>query len=354
MRGAHCFTRHHGNGYEVAYLDHLLCTRHTVSAERVFLCGGSINTTELLLRSFHQHQQCGQPEGDPTLGMGLEPVDHVGKNYFINSDALALVVNANRETFPSAGPVITTALVYDGEQVKGDDGRVTTQKARRHRHSVRGGARSWFLIQDGGYPLPIEPLTAAFKNPLLLGRNVFDAEPFRPLTTMGSAAVPAVPDRYVSLLDGLRAAFRAGQFPDVLPGNFKIAFDELHQLAQRLRDDEIGGLTEDVRDTVLLNAFPFRQLKGLHIDECWPRVWKWLFRLSLRIMHIDRPELLASTLDATHHRYGVDTARSLPDRFVHALLGEPYPVNPPKTSFPRSSASFPESAASGTARDGAR
>jgi len=323
----------HGNVYEVAYLDHLLRTRHTVSAERVFCCGGSINTTELLLRSFHQHKQCGQPESDPTLGIGLELVDHVGKNYFINSDALALVADANRETFQSAGPVITTALVYDGEQVKDDDGRFTTQKPRRHRHSVRGGARSWFLIQDGGYPLPLEPLTAAFKNPLLLGRNVFDAEPFRPLTSMGSAVVPAIPDRYVSLLDGLRAAFLAGQFPDVLPGAFKTAFDALHRLAQRLRDDEIGDLAEDVRDAVLLNSSPFRFLKFFHIDEAWPRAWNWFFRFSLQLMRIHRSELLASTLDATHHRYGVDTARGLPDRFAHTLLGEPYPVNPPRTSF---------------------
>ena len=41
-----------GNGYEVAYCDHLLGTQQMVSAEHVFLCGGSVNTTELLLRSF--------------------------------------------------------------------------------------------------------------------------------------------------------------------------------------------------------------------------------------------------------------------------------------------------------------
>jgi len=315
------------NCYSVVYLDHLLRTRDTVSAERVFLCGGSINTTELLLRSFHQREQRTRGEGDPTLGNGLASVDQVGENYFINSDALAVVVNANRETFPSAGPVITTALVYDGE-------RGQTQP-RRQRPPVPGGARSWFLIQDGGYPVPVEPLAAAFKSPLLLGRNEFDTEPFRRLTSIGAPAVEPVPDRYVSFLDGLRAAFKARQLPDVLPRDLKTAFDALHRLAQRLRDDEIGDLADDIRDAVLLNSSLFRCLKDLHINEVWPGAWKWFFRLSLRLMHIRRCELLATTLDATHHRYGVDTPRSLPDRLVHALLGKPYPVNPPKTSFPR-------------------
>ena len=216
----------------------------------------------------------------------------MGKDYFINSDALALVVNANRHTLPSGGPVITTALVYDGERVKDADGQPDARRTRCHRASLPGGGRSWFLIQDGGYPLAIERLTAVFKSPLLLGRNRFDTEPFV-LTTIGAAAAQASDlDRYESFLDGLHAAFTEGEFPDIVPEHFKTAFEALHRLAQGLRDHEIGDLAEDVRDAVLMKFLPFRLLKRFHVDTACPRTWRWFFRLSLWIMHIDRPELL--------------------------------------------------------------
>jgi choline dehydrogenase-like flavoprotein len=324
-----------GGGYQVTYLDHLIDARHTASAEHVFLCGGSVNTTELLLRSFRQYDQMERRDGDQTLGSGLPPVEHVGANYFINADALALVVDAKRETAPSAGPVITTALVYAAHRIKDAAGRVTTGEPRRHRRSIPGAPRSWFLIEDGGYPIPVEQLTAVFKSPLLLGRNRFDVEPFQTLTTIGAAAVNHAPDRYASFLDGLRAAFVAGQLPDVLPRDVQTAFDALLQRACQLRDEEIGDLTEDVRDAVLADSGFFRGLKALHVDTAWPWAWRAAFWVALRLMPIGRDELLASTLGATDHRYGVDTVRGLPDRIAHALLGEPYPVNPPKTSFPR-------------------
>jgi choline dehydrogenase-like flavoprotein len=321
-----------GNGYQVTYLDHLIDARHNASAKHVFLCGGSVNTTELLLRSFHQYEQLKSDQGDPALGSGLPPVEHVGVNYFINADSLALVVDANRETAPSAGPVITTALVYDDRAAAGP---VTVRESRRPRRSTPGGDRSWFLIEDGGYPIPLEQLTAVFKSPLLLGRNRFDIEPLQSLTRIGAAAVKTAPDRYSSFLDGLRAAFEAGQLPDVLPRDVQTALDALLQRACQLRDEEIGDLTEDVRDAVLADSVPFRWLKALHVDTAWPWAWKLAFKLALQLMPIGRDELLANTLGATHHRYGVDRVRGLPDRVVHALLGEPYPVQPPKTSFPR-------------------
>jgi choline dehydrogenase-like flavoprotein len=317
-------SRDNQGGYQVTYRDHLIDARHTASAEYVFLCGGSVNTTELLLRSFRQYDQMKRREGDPTLGSGLQPVKDVGANYFTNADALALVIDANRETAPTAGPVITTALVCGDTAAAGP----VTGKPGRHR-------RPWFLIEDGGYPIPLEQLTAAFKSPLLLGRNRFDDEPFRPLTTIGAAAVNHAPDRYASFLDGLRAAFVADQLPDVLPRDVQIALDALVQRACQLRDEEIGDLTEDVRDAVLADSLLFRLLKALHVDTAWPWAWQAIFKKSLKFMHIGRDELLANTLGATHHRYGVDTVRRLPDRVVHALLGEPYPVNLPKTSFPR-------------------
>jgi choline dehydrogenase-like flavoprotein len=320
-------------GYEVVYHDHLLGTRKTVAARHVFLCGGSVNTTELLLRSFHQNKQRAAGCGDSTPCNGLTPVQHVGEHYFINSDSLALVANAKRETFPSAGPVITTALVYDGEPVNDEAGQLRfIQKAPRPRRAVPGGGRSWFLIEDGGYPVPVDSLTAVFKTPLLLGRNSFDAEPFRPLTTIHDPLAATASDRYVSLLDGLHAAFREGQLPDVLSKDLKRALDVEQRLARQHRDQEIGHLVEDVRDAVLANLPWLRFVKRV-MDRLWPGAWAGFFNWWLRLVGIEREQLLATVVSATEHRYGVDTARTLPERLADALLGRPYPVNRPKTSL---------------------
>ena len=94
----------------------------TLTARQVFLCCGAINSTELLLRCrdvFHT-----LPALSPRLGDG----------YSGNGDFLAFGFGLKEACFPSRGPVITSALLYDRVEADG------------HR---------WFLLEDSGVPLPI-------------------------------------------------------------------------------------------------------------------------------------------------------------------------------------------------------
>ena len=314
--------------YTIVYEDHLLETKESVSARYVFLCAGAMNTTELLLRS---QDQAIDRHADRALGAGLAAkIPGVGENYFINADAPAMVFGANQETFPSAGPVITCALHYDGQYIPG----VGVRKAKPR---DRGGRppRSWFLIEDGGYPQAVARFFSVLQMPGLLGRNGFDAAlvPRAVVSAARAATTEPRPDRYPSFQDGFAAALIAGTLPDVLPVDFKTASTSLRTLLGHLRDAEVGDLAEEVRDAVLLNSSIFRQLKAWEVDRLWPSLWQKAYRLAVRWMRIDRVALLKSTLDATHHRYGVDTPRELPSRLAHLLMNEPYPVNPSQSAF---------------------
>ena len=317
--------------YTLVYKDHLLDTNDSISARYVFLCAGAVNTTELLLRSQHQASEHQAGRAEEALGAGLTTkIPEVGKSYFINADAPAMIFGANQETFPSAGPVITSALYFDGEHVPGAPVRKVTPRKRGVARE-----RSWFLIEDGGYPQAVARFFSVFQTPALLGRNAFDADlvPRTVLTAARAATTAPRPDRYPSLLDGFAAAFVAGTLPDVLPTDFNTASASLKNLARTLRDAEVGDLAEEVRDAVLLNSDLFRRLKSWEIDRLWPWLWQKVYQIAVRWMRIDRKELLGSTLDATHHRYGVDKPRELPSRLAHLLLNEPYPVNPPQSAF---------------------
>jgi cholesterol oxidase len=90
----------------------------TVSADQVFLCLGSVNSTELLLRCRDQHRTL------PRLSARL------GHGYSANGDFLALGLNPSEPFGATHGPTITTAYVHDREQ----DGR-----------------RIRLTVEDGGY-----------------------------------------------------------------------------------------------------------------------------------------------------------------------------------------------------------
>jgi cholesterol oxidase len=90
----------------------------TVSAEQVFLCLGSVNSTELLLRCRDQHRTL------PRLSARL------GHGYSANGDFLALGLSPSEPFEATRGPTITTAYVHDREQ----DGR-----------------RIRLTVEDGGY-----------------------------------------------------------------------------------------------------------------------------------------------------------------------------------------------------------
>lgn len=107
-----------GDGYVVHYRDLGSDTSHQITAPAVFVCAGAINSTELLLRSRNRG-------GLPDLSARL------GHSYSGNGDLPGLVFGTRQAVHPSQGPTITTGLLYDD----------------RAAHN-----RSWFLVEEGGYP----------------------------------------------------------------------------------------------------------------------------------------------------------------------------------------------------------
>lgn len=133
--------------YEVEYRDHLQRGKlRTLSARNVFLCAGSVNTTELLLRS-------------RDAGLPLATPDEVGAAFHPNADEVAAVFDCDEEHELDRGPTITSATLYED----GD---------------------SWLMFQDGGLPSYLEPFLGLYRSPLWLHRNGFahrpaDADPER-------------------------------------------------------------------------------------------------------------------------------------------------------------------------------
>jgi cholesterol oxidase len=112
-----------GGGYRVVYRDHGGAGEGEVRARWVFVCAGSVNSTELLLRCRDQFR---------TLP-GLSPA--LGTRYSGNGDYLAFAFNTAERAPPWDGPTITAGVLVD-------------QPAEQ----AAGGDRVWFVLEDGGYP----------------------------------------------------------------------------------------------------------------------------------------------------------------------------------------------------------
>ncbi|MCL2450734.1 MAG: GMC family oxidoreductase N-terminal domain-containing protein, partial [Polyangiaceae bacterium] len=108
-------------GYVVTYRDFARGGERAVGAKAVFVCGGAINSTELLLR-------CRDDQALPHLSPAL------GEGYSGNGDFLAFAFDTEDDVRPDYGPTITTGVIYD---------------------RTDGGIRSWFTLQEGGYPAQI-------------------------------------------------------------------------------------------------------------------------------------------------------------------------------------------------------
>jgi cholesterol oxidase len=97
----------------------------TITSDRLVLSAGSYGSTYLLLRNRHAF---------PAIGGAL------GTHWCGNGDLLGFLADSKRDLDPSIGPVITSAIRYDGERGRG------------------------YYIEDGGYP--------GFLSWLLEGTNV--------------------------------------------------------------------------------------------------------------------------------------------------------------------------------------
>jgi choline dehydrogenase-like flavoprotein len=198
----------------------------SVRAKHVFLCAGSLGTTELLLKNSHllNTERMSRADGGP-----------LGSSYFPNADSVAGVFDCRDPHEVDYGPTITSAILYrkdvDDEFAWSLDfshGRGPAPEAGARivgRNSKAGGvlsyyplldwgtwntgaagafvltsvegtfvanedldieggatakARStavrqkhWFMAEDGGYPPDLEPLVGIFRSPVWLRRNRF-------------------------------------------------------------------------------------------------------------------------------------------------------------------------------------
>ena len=197
-----------------------------VRARYVFLCAGSVNTTELLLNNTHLWNDAGKAEMAGPLG----------SHYFPNSDSLAVVFDCEEPHEADYGPTITSAFLYrkaaeNSQSLDFEDGHFTNGSAEKpavgaeitgessHARATlaheplldwgewdgKGAVGSlvltdvgettftpgevieigtqatakvrsvnsehWFLVEDGGYPSDLEALTGLFRSPLWLRRN---------------------------------------------------------------------------------------------------------------------------------------------------------------------------------------
>jgi choline dehydrogenase-like flavoprotein len=131
--------------YTVTYRDHITANdAATVRARSVFLCAGSVGSTQILLRS-----RDGLPMPDASKA-------HIGRRFFANGDGIAMVYDTQPTPVPTRGPTITTSLLYN--QSAPDP-------------TGAGTSAEWFLVQDGGYPKWLESVMGLFRGDFWLQRN---------------------------------------------------------------------------------------------------------------------------------------------------------------------------------------
>ena len=99
-------------GYEVIYRDHRDDNKKTVSAPLVFLCAGTLGTTEILLRS--------RDRG------GLKLTDKLGTHFSTNGDFGAFAVGTAKPVHSSVGPINTcqVSTKMDNLHIKVEDSAI--------------------------------------------------------------------------------------------------------------------------------------------------------------------------------------------------------------------------------------
>jgi len=197
-------------------------------ADYVFVCAGAVNTTELLLRCretktltftgnglgarFHPNQDnlsaifdCDEPhelDRGPTITSSLvydrEPDDHESsarwrlafRGASFEPSLGSLVVSESGGIAEVAAPAYLVSGSYqkdgnamgeltlarlEGDFKEGEELFIDCKPWGQINAGVRK-LRHWFLIQDGGLPVEVEPALGIFRSPLWLGRNAFREE----------------------------------------------------------------------------------------------------------------------------------------------------------------------------------
>jgi choline dehydrogenase-like flavoprotein len=290
------------DGYTVRYRDHAIGDEDaSVRARSVFLCAGSVNSTNLLLRSKGQ------------LPMPAASKAHVGHRFFANGDAIAMVYDTVPAPSPTLGPTITTALLYN----KGMPGGPI---------AARG---DWFLLQDGGYPKWLEPMLGLFRGDFWLERN-------RMTHSRKGAALPdpteakresearteRIDKMGRALLDRLNArrAFRHPRGAETLAAELGIEkifppqireqlIPNLRRFAHLLEDGEAGPISRETLDEIDRRVVASK-------PACLRPLFKWLAKRAKAQV---QPHLLGATLEILH-RHFLKAPPDIKEPFTFAVL----------------------------------
>jgi choline dehydrogenase-like flavoprotein len=174
------------DGYRLHCEDHLLGSKTIwFTARHVFLCAGSLGSTELLLRSRIAVPWDAQ---GPLPLQPAEPAKPDDRNRFYgNGDNLAVVFDTDEALEPTHGPTITTALLHVGEKKTPRDGSYDPMPGESDEaaqdvtdEAAQQKTRPWFLLEDGGMPPNIVELLGLFRSGYWMGRNRFTPPGFVP------------------------------------------------------------------------------------------------------------------------------------------------------------------------------
>ena len=298
------------DGYTVTYHDHVTGdAAATVRARSVFLCAGSVNSTHLLLRS-KDH-----------VGMTEASRANVGRRFFVNGDAIAMVYDTAPAPTPTRGPTIATSLLYNNRSL-----------------DLTGTRGDWFMIQDGGYPKWLEPVLGLLRADFWLQRNRIaanregrtvdrdaaarDAAAIGDLMERTTRAVLGVLDARRAYHDPSRAGVLASRFglppkdgarspaqglgiDDVLPPQIRKILEDARGTAHSVEDREADALSKQTTEELV-----FRLVHCDHQDENAVRGL---------LNEFFEPHRLKATREATN-QYFLDIPRGVAEPFTAAIL----------------------------------
>jgi choline dehydrogenase-like flavoprotein len=297
--------------YTVTYHDHVIDDpAATVRTRSVFLCAGSVNSTYLLLRS-KDH-----------VGMDEASKPNVGRRFFVNGDAIAMVYDTQTPPAPTPtlGPTIAMSLLYNNRSL-----------------DLTGTRGDWFMIQDGGYPKWLEPVLGLFRADVWLQRNRIAARRDGPAADREAAAREAA--AITDLVDGTARALLgvldarhayhdpslarvlASRFglpakddarssayglgiDDVLPPQIRAIIDKAQKQAHSIEKWQIDALSRKTLEELKVRLVPFKGLKPDEVD------------LAFELLE---PHPAVATLEAVR-QYFLEIPRDGPEPFTAAVL----------------------------------
>lgn len=282
--------------YAVTYRDHITGDRAAVVRGRsVFLCAGAVNSTQILLRSQHD------------LGIHEDSRPQIGRRFFGNGDALAMVFDTTSSPAPTPtlGPTITTTLLYN-----------------RGAADLRAAPDGWFVLQDGGYPKWLEPVLGLFRGEFWLERNRIEPTRRRPTRFDPAAARSAarqmkeMGEALLGLLDA-RSALQGpiGSPRESLTASVGVA----DVIPRQIRDQLVPELQRLARELERRHADP---VSHRTLDEVGERIKRDHPFQGLFVDHakeLAEPHLVGSTLEALH-RYFLAAPPNLAEPFTFAVL----------------------------------